>query len=521
MTVTNPDDIRASGVLLHITSLPGPYGIGDFGQAAYDFVDWLVSAQQGLWQVLPLVPPGYGESPYQGYSAFAGNPYLVSLETLAAEGWLSKGTLTASATKESSRADFEVPLALRRRALEEAFATFEKKATNTEQAKLVTFHETNSWWLDDYALFIALKEAHGGVTWTEWPAALVHREGKAVNAVKKKLAKEIRFQIFVQYQFFRQWQVLKSYANDRGIRIIGDIPIFVAHDSADVWANQKLFHLDRDGRSTVIAGVPPDYFSSTGQRWGNPLYRWDVMQQTDYSWWMWRLARAGRLFDYVRLDHFRGFEAYWEIPAESPDAVKGKWIKGPGEDFFKVVQERLGGLQLIAEDLGLITPEVQQLRDQFHLPGMRVFQFGFGDDASTTFHQPHNFIRDCIVYSGTHDNDTTVGWFNSQAGEGSTRTAADIERERNYVLRYLGGKADEIHWQVIRQMTASVARFSVVPMQDVLGLGSESRMNLPGSSVGNWQWRMTKDQLKKRDAERLNVMAQTYERVMFPPTNGI
>lgn len=506
---------RASGVLLHVTSLPGDFGSGDFGREAYRFVDWLHEARQGLWQVLPLVPPGYGESPYQGYSAFAGNALLISLELLREEPWFRGGSREALESDITDRVDFEQVIPFRLSALREAFAIFQEESSEGDREKVETFRETNRWWLEDYALFMALKEHFDGKVWNRWPGPLVQRKEEALKEARQQLQEEVNFHVFLQYQFCRQWQRLKDFANERGIRIIGDIPIFVAHDSADVWSNQELFHLDENGNPTVVAGVPPDYFSATGQRWGNPLYRWEAMQENDYHWWMSRFARSAIVFDYTRLDHFRGFEAYWEISADSPDAVQGVWISGPGIPFFQAMQNRLGKLKIIAEDLGVITPEVQALRDRFDFPGMRVVQFGFGEDPLKALHQPHNFIRNCVAYSGTHDNDTTVGWFQSQEGEGTTRTAEEINRERQEFLRYLGGNADEIHWRMIRLVQASVARFSVVTMQDVLGLGSEARMNLPGSSQGNWRWRMRADELCKEDGARLREMAEAYDRRLF------
>ncbi|MFO1019455.1 MAG: 4-alpha-glucanotransferase [Planctomycetales bacterium] len=516
----SPLRTRASGVLLHVTSLPGSAGSGDMGDEAYAFVDWLHRARQGLWQVLPLVPPGYGESPYQGYSAFAGNPLLLSLERLQQEPWFSTDPGSRSTFPADDcvdfRVDFQTVIPYRQEALREAFAQFQKQASSPERERIDAFREANRWWLEDYALFMSLKEYYGGVVWNNWPLPLAHRKAEALEEARRQLQEAIDSQVFFQYQFSHQWHALKQYANARGIRIIGDIPIFVAHDSADVWANQDQFFLDVNGNPRVIAGVPPDYFSATGQRWGNPLYRWDVMRETGYAWWIKRLSYSAKLFDYIRLDHFRGFEAYWEIPADSPDAVTGRWAPGPGAEFFQAAQQKLGPLPLIAEDLGVITPPVQALRDQFGFPGMRVIQFGFGDDPLKTLHQPHNFVRNCVAYSGTHDNDTTVGWLNSVAGKDTTRTEEQVQRERREILQYLGGKSREIHWQIIRLVLSSVARFAVVTMQDILGLGTEARMNLPGTSRGNWCWRMQPGQLLDQHAERLSRMSQSYGRKMLP-----
>lgn len=521
MAISSPLRIRTSGVLLHITSLPGPYGSGDFGSQAYAFVDWLQEAGQGLWQVLPLVPPGYGESPYQGYSAFAGNPLLISLERLHDESWFPSDGVPKTTFEAESTVDFEKVIPDRQHALKVAFAYFQSQASSGERDQLELFREANQWWLEDYALFTSLKEYYGGVVWNNWPTPLAQRKPEALQEARRQLENEIAFQVFLQYQFSRQWQTLKKYANERGIRIIGDVPIFVAHDSADVWAHQDQFFLDVNGNSRLIAGVPPDYFSATGQRWGNPLYRWDVMRDSGYAWWVKRLSHSAELFDYLRLDHFRGFDAYWEIPADSPDAVHGRWVPGPGAEFFQTARQQLGELPLIAEDLGVITPEVQALRDHFGFPGMRVIQFGFGDDPLKALHQPHNFARNCVAYSGTHDNDTTLGWFNSIAGTNTTRTEEQIERERYEILQYLGGESSDIQWRIIRLVMASVARFAVVTMQDILGLGTEGRMNLPGTSRGNWRWRMQPGQLSTQHAQCLQQMSESYGRKLFPKKRAL
>lgn len=508
-------NMRAAGILLHITSLPGPRGSGDFGRTAYQFVDWLVSARQGLWQVLPLVPPGFGESPYQGFSAFAGNPLLISLESLEDEPWAAGCPVLTPCTRTGDWVDFVHVRKERLQRLRLLHDCFEERASDLEREKIRAFHEANAWWLNDYSLFMAIKESQDGLSWSLWPDPLARRDPSALLEASDRLKREIQFRVFVQYQFFRQWDALKRYANERGVRIIGDLPIFVAHDSADVWANQGEYHLNQQGKPTVVAGVPPDYFCSTGQRWGNPLYRWDVMREDQYSWWISRIARSGSLFDYIRLDHFRGFEAYWKIPADSLDAVKGEWVPGPGAEFFETVQSRLGPLRIIAEDLGVITPQVQALRDRFEFPGMRVLQFAFGDDPLKSLHLPHNYVRNAVAYTGTHDNDTIVGWMNSRAGEATTRTEEQIQRERQAALQYLGGDGGRIHWRMIRLAMSSVARFSITTMQDVLGLGSEARMNLPGSCQGNWRWRLREEQLTSGAAQILREMAESYDRLLF------
>ncbi len=510
-------DRRASGILLHVTSLPGPHGSGDLGPAAYEFVDALARAQQGIWQVLPLGPTGYGDSPYQCYSAFAGNPLLTSLDELAKEGWLTAVELNGAPEFAEGRAAFDGAMAWKLSVLRQAYQRFQASAADEQLTSFTRFREENETWLSDFSLFMALKDQFGGVQWTLWPAAAANRDPLAMREWRQSLASDMQFYDFLQWQFSRQWLALKAYANARGVRIIGDVPIFVAHDSADVWANRELFLLQVDGQPRVIAGVPPDYFSTTGQRWGNPLYDWPTLAATGYAWWRQRLEQAFKLFDLVRLDHFRGFAAYWEIPAEDETAAGGRWVAGPGAALFEVLQARLGKLPLIAEDLGVITPDVEALRDQFAFPGMRVLQFAFGDDPKAVDYRPHNFILNSAVYTGTHDNDTTVGWFRSEAGAGTTRTAEQIAREREMALHYLQSDGREIHWDMIRLSMASVARLAVFPMQDVLGLGTEARMNLPSTSRGNWSWRMLLGQFTPQHEERLQSLAATFDRQMFPP----
>jgi 4-alpha-glucanotransferase len=509
-------DWRASGILLHVTSLPGPNGAGDFGASAYQFVDSMVRARQGIWQVLPLGPTGYGDSPYQSYSAFAGNPVLVDLDELTELGWLTAAELADGPLPSADQVEFEQITPWRQSKLHLAYQRFVASATRSQKADLQTFREQNQKWLDDYALFMALKELFGGVQWTRWPSGPASREPAALAELQNALSDELEFQVFVQWCFFRQWRALKDYANVRGVRIIGDVPIFLAHDSADVWAQRRLFQLQDSGEPRFVAGVPPDYFSATGQLWGNPLYDWDYAAATGYEWWLRRLEQALNLFDWVRLDHFRGFAAHWEIPADNRTAAGGRWVPGPGAAFFTAAVKRLGRLPLIAEDLGVITPDVEALRDQFGLPGMRVLQFAFGDDPKAPDYRPHNYIPNCAVYTGTHDNDTTVGWFQSVAGAGTTRSVQQIARERDFTLRYLQTDGSEIHWDMIRLAVASVARLAVFPMQDVLGLGSEARMNMPSTSQGNWRWRMQPGQLTRRHEERLAALAEIYGRSLFP-----
>ncbi|HEY2250038.1 MAG TPA: 4-alpha-glucanotransferase [Planctomycetaceae bacterium] len=503
---------RTAGILCHVTSLPGQFGIGDLGQAAYHFADWLAAGRQGLWQVLPLGPPGYGESPYQSYSAFAGNPLLVGLDRLVDEGWLSPGDLEGAPEFSAQKVDFEIVAPFREQLLSQAFDTFCQTASPVQQAELAAFRQEQSYWLNDYAFFAALKKAHAGEAWTQWSPAFVTRKSPVLATPHVALARAVDFEAFVQFQFHRQWRELKAYCNARGIRLMGDVPIFVAHDSADVWAHQELFLLDEGGHPTVVAGVPPDYFSATGQLWGNPLYRWETMRQDGFAWWLSRIQFALQQFDLIRLDHFRGFEAYWEVPAGAATAAGGRWVHGPGQSFFQKIGAALGEVPLVAEDLGVITPAVEALRDDFGFPGMRILQFAFGADPQAPTFQPHNFPRNCVVYTGTHDNDTTVGWFRSQAGPGSTRTAKQVEVEHETTLRYLGTDGREIQWDMIRLALASVADTAIVPLQDVLGLGNEARMNLPGTASGNWRWRCPAGELARHSA-RLADLAEIYGRL--------
>ena len=491
---------RSSGILLHPTSLPGRCGIGDLGEWAFRFVDFLAESGQRLWQVLPLGPTGYGDSPYQSFSAFAGNPLLISLEKLVEEGALAAQVLEAAPRFPSHRVDYGAVIPYKLRVLRESFAHFRRRASSEQQEAFAAFCAAEESWLEDFALFMALKAHHGGVPWDAWERDIAVRQPEAVARWRRALADEIAFQKYLQFQFFRQWAAVKRYANERGIRVIGDVPIFVAYDSADVWAHPELFHLDEAGQPTVVAGVPPDYFSPTGQLWGNPLYRWDVMAEDGYAWWIARLRATLRLVDIVRLDHFRGFVAYWEVPAGAKTAERGRWVKGPGAAFFHAVREALGDVSIIAEDLGVITPEVEALREAFGFPGMKVLQFAFSTGAQNPY-LPHNYERNCVVYTGTHDNDTTVGWFRSLP-----------EDERAFCLKYLGTEGREIHWDLIRLAMMSVADTVVIPLQDVLGLGSEARMNYPGRLGGNWTWRYTEGALTEAACERLVELVETYGR---------
>jgi 4-alpha-glucanotransferase len=503
---------RGSGILLHITSLPGAFGCGDLGPAAYEFVDLLSRTGQSLWQVLPLGPTGYGNSPYQSTSAFAGNPLLISLEKFAQQGWLTEAELHLSEPFDSNRVDFDAVIAWRRSRLVTAYRRF-AAAGGESSGEFHQFRAASAGWLDEFALFSALKSEADERAWTHWPSELIHRHPEALAEARRRLAGEIACEIFIQYQFAVQWNAIREYAHAKHIRIMGDIPIFVAHDSADVWAKQDLFQLDHDGRPTFVAGVPPDYFSATGQLWGNPLYRWDVMAERGYAWWIERFRHTMKQFDLVRLDHFRGFEAYWEIPGDAPDARGGRWVPGPGIEFFRAAANALGPLPLVAEDLGVITPQVDALREEVGAPGMRVLQFAFGTDPKAAEYLPHNYPHHCVVYTGTHDNDTTAGWFHSQAGEGTTREQTEIDRERATILTYVGTDGSDIAWDMIRVAWSSVADTAIAPLQDVLSLGSEARFNLPGTLSGNWCWRVAAQQLTPAIEERLTEMTTVYERL--------
>lgn len=494
---------RAAGVLVHPTSFPSRYGIGDLGPYAYQFIDFLVQSKQTVWQVLPLGPTGYADSPYQSFSAFAGNPMLISPDGLVKQGYLAAEAIKTVPHFPEQAVDYGPVIDYKQSLLQQSYDYFKEQGTAEQQAAYHQFCEAQAAWLQDFALFMALKNHHkeveGGV-WNTWPADIAHRKPKAMKKWSLELADEIAKHKYLQFLFFEQWLALKAYANARRIRIVGDAPIFVAFDSADVWANPGLFYLDKKGAATVIAGVPPDYFSETGQRWGNPLYRWDVLAENDYAWWTARLEMIFTQVDVVRIDHFRGFEAYWEIPAEEPTAVVGQWVKGPAANFFRVVREKLGELPIIAEDLGVITPEVEALRDEFNFPGMKILQFAFGGERNSNF-LPHNFGRNCVVYTGTHDNETTVGWY---------RNADPFEQD--HIRRYVARDGRDIAWDMIRLALASVADTAVVPMQDLMSLGNEARMNYPGKTSGYWRWRYLPYQLTDFIAERLKELTELYGR---------
>jgi 4-alpha-glucanotransferase len=491
---------RAAGLLLHPTSLPGGHGIGDLGAAAYAWVDFLAAAKHHLWQVLPLGPTGYGDSPYQSFSAFAGNPNLISLDQLVAQGLLEPADLEGAPTNDGP-IDYGAVIPFKEAALRRAFERFEEGGAVEQRASFERFCEAQAYWLDDYALFMALKEAHGGEGWNTWDEGLRTRKKRPLARFAAEHAESIRRRKVWQWLFYEQWLRLKAYANARDIRIIGDIPIFIAYDSADAWANPELYYFDDQGNPEVVSGVPPDYFSETGQRWGNPIYRWKRMEKRGFAWWVSRFRSSLDFYDLIRVDHFRGFESYWEIPAENPTAKDGRWVKGPGQALFDTLKRELGELPIIAEDLGVITPEVEKLRDDNGLPGMKVLQFAFAGGGADPY-LPHNYAPNCVVYTGTHDNDTTRGWFD-----------AAPEAERDFVRRYLGRDDRAVVWELIRLAYTSVARFAVVPVQDVLGLGSETRMNTPGAAQGNWSWRLAEGQLEGWVAPALADMAEMYNRV--------
>jgi 4-alpha-glucanotransferase len=496
---------RSSGILLHPTSLPSPHGVGDLGAEARRFVDFLASAGQTLWQVLPLGPTGYGESPYQCYSAWAGNPMLISLDRLVEKGWLDASSLENAPDFSEGVVDFERLIPWKTRLLEAAA----QRAGSVCEA----FCRANQHWLDDFALFTALKAQHNGATWTRWEPAARDREPAALEKWGERLAAPIAAQKFLQFVFYEQWRELREYARARGVRIMGDLPIYVSHDSADVWVHRRYFQLDAGGNPTVVSGVPPDYFSETGQLWGNPIYRWDALAEDGYEWWLDRFRATFAMVDMIRLDHFRGFEAYWEVPATESTAVNGRWVKGPGSALFQTAREKLGELPFVAENLGVITPEVEAIREQFGFPGMAVLQFAFGTDAQAPTFRPHNYPRQVVAYTGTHDNDTTVGWWSSKGSGDSTRSGEDILRERDFAMRYLNTDGREMHWTFIRAVEASVADTVLIPLQDVLGLGNEARMNRPATTGGNWRWRYPPGALKPELAQRLREMAQLYGRM--------
>ncbi len=507
---------RASGILLHPTSFPGPYGLGDLGETAYRFVDFLVEAKQTLWQVLPLGPTGYGDSPYASFSSFAGNPLLITLDKLVQAGDLTAADLSDVPPFPIDAIDYGWVIYWKIPLLEKAARHFLAKAKGKRRADFDTFCAAEAGWLDDFALFMAVKEhfdakakAEGifGAMWSNyWDKDIALRRPEAVARWRQEQAEEIAVHKVLQYYFFQQWDALRTYANKQSIQIIGDIPIFVAPDSVDVWANRELFYLDEEGQPTVVAGVPPDYFSETGQLWGNPLYNWPAMAAQNYQWWMGRIKATLRLVDIIRVDHFRGFEAYWEVPADEETAINGEWIKAPGMEFFEEVLKDLGHLPILAEDLGIITPEVEALRDRFNFPGMLILQFAFdsaeaGARPGVNSYLPHNHRYNAVVYTGTHDNNTTLAWYKERTHE-----------EQDLIRRYVARPDDEIVWDLIRLAMGSVARFAIIPFQDVLNLDRDARMNTPSVLGGNWAWRYRPEALNPWVITRLSDLVELYGR---------
>ncbi len=494
---------RAAGILLHPTSLPSRGGVGDFGPAAYRFVDFLAVARQSLWQVLPLGPLGYGNSPYSATSAFAGNPILISLERLVEHGWIDRAQLEKLPVA-SGPVDYDRVFKQKLPVLFEAARNFLKTAPAEAQRRFDIFRRDNAWWLDDFVLFDAIRSRQKLETWNRWSRGLAQREPAALEQARKELAEDLLIRSALQFAFYEQWRALRRYCAERSIRVVGDVAIFVNHDSADVWTHRELFRLDEDLEPEVVAGVPPDFFSKTGQRWGNPLYRWEVMKDQGYKWWIQRLRWATQNCDFIRLDHFRGFDQFWEIPAGDPTAINGRWVDGPRDDLFVKLREALGGLPFFAEDLGYITPEVHALRERLDIPGMAVLQFGFGDEGAHMY-LPHRSVGK-VIYTGTHDNDTVAGWWKSSASESERRNAE----------AYVGHCADGIAWAFIRSAQCSPASLSIIPMQDVLGLGSEARMNTPSLDGGNWRWRFDEAQLQGDAASKLAHLVELSDRLPRP-----
>ncbi|MCA9129952.1 MAG: 4-alpha-glucanotransferase [Planctomycetales bacterium] len=500
-----PSFERSAGILLHITSLPGEFGLGDLGQQAYQFADFLERSGQRIWQLLPIGPTIQCDSPYSCYSAFAGNPLLISPRSMVNDGFLPASALDSlpACSASAKQADYACASRTRWALLETAYKQFREQAGCGRVDEYESFCTKQRWWLDDYALFAALMRHFKSDQWTKWPEELVSRDASALGYWRERLSFQVEFEQFIQFVFFAQWHKLKDYANRRGIKLFGDMPIFVAHGSADVWANQGLFCLHPSGESKLVAGVPPDYFSTTGQLWGNPLYNWDVLRSTDYRWWTQRFQMAFDLYDILRIDHFRAFEAYWEIPAGAKTAVGGRWVKGPGTAPFDAARRKLGDLNIVAEDLGLITDEVHALREQLKFPGMRVLQFGF-DAAHDTFHRPDCFPEDSAAYTGTHDNSTIVGWLNSRKDRESDLLSAYLQPPQQSGLSF--------NWQLISMVLRSQSTLAIVPLQDVLGLDDQARMNVPGQATGNWLWRFEDHDLTPEIADRLRLITVASDR---------
>jgi 4-alpha-glucanotransferase len=497
---------RLSGILLHPTSLPSAGGIGDLGAEAYRFVDFLYEAKQGLWQVLPLSPVGMGYSPYSATSAFAGNPLLISLDRLAEHSWIGNGELKGSPKSNGHRIDFDAVTRWKVPLLRKAARNFLSREPDAlgEHARFEKFVRSNAWWLEDFVLFNCLRERFGGESWNKWPRPLAQRDASALDKARADLREELQVERVIQFAFYEQWKALHDYCRERAIKIVGDVAIFVNFDSADVWSQPQLFYLNEQLEPTVVSGVPPDAFSETGQRWGNPLYDWKANKREGYQWWIRRMGWATTICDIVRIDHFRGFAQCWEIPASEDTAIHGTWVDGPMDDLFHALRGALGDLPFIAEDLGLITPDVSALRERLEIPGMKVLQFGFGDKGAHIY-LPHRYERNCVAYTGTHDNDTTVSWWDTL-----DRTA------KKYAEAYLGKQDSNVHWSLIRACLASPAQYAIVPLQDVLGLGADARMNTPSRSDGNWGWRYSANALTKDCAGKLATLVDVTDREPLP-----
>ena len=494
---------RSAGILLHPTSLPSKFGIGDLGSDAYRFVDFLANAKQKLWQILPLGPTSFGDSPYQCLSAFAGNPLLISFQKLVEDKICSEKILKDVPDFPEDKVNYGEVIEYKFEVLEMIYDEFKSTKNENLRESFLKFCESEKSWLDDYALFVALKDYHEGKPWNEWEKEISKRTDSALKHFRQLLNDEIEFHKFIQFLFFKQWLELKSYANSKGIKIIGDLPIFVAFDSADVWVNRHLFEVSEDGKPLFIAGVPPDYFSPTGQRWGNPHYKWEVMEKDDYKWWRERISSLLKMTDIIRIDHFRGFYNYWKIPGDAPTAEKGEWVLGPGEKFFSTLEKYFGKLPIIAEDLGILVPEVYELRDKFGFPGMKILQFAFGTNGEKKF-LPHNFVRNCVVYTGSHDNDTTLGWWNSIQNDGTDT--------KDFFLDYAGSNGKDVCKDMIRLAYSSISDIVIIPLQDFLRLGSEARMNFPGKPDGNWSWRFSWNQISDKLIEEIKRFVEIFER---------
>ncbi len=493
---------RGSGILLHITSLPSPYGIGDMGPWAYKFADFLSQAKQHYWQILPLNPvdPIYGNSPYHSISAFANNLLLISPELMVQDGFLSRKDLEPVPNFPQRKVDYHKVIAYKENLFRIAYERFK----NSKEKKFLKFDKENAHWLEDFAQFIAFRESFKRQVWSDWPQEIRDRQPKALQTLSKNLHERIEMEKFLQYVFHKQWFSLKEYCNKKDIQIFGDMPIYVDYDSVDVWTDPGMFKLNDAGKPSFVAGVPPDYFSETGQLWGNPVYKWDVLKERKYGWWMKRIKHNLKLFNMVRIDHFRGLIAYWEVAASEKNAINGKWVEAPAEDFFNVLLEQFPDSSIIAEDLGIITPDVKEIMDRFGFPGMKVLLFAFGDDLATNPYVPHNHVKKCVLYTGTHDNNTIRGWFENEI----------TQEVKNKFFQYLGRKvsAQDVHWELIRLGMMSVANMVIFPMQDILGLGEEDRMNRPSTAKGNWEWKLLPEQITPSVEQSLLEMTEIYGR---------